>query len=176
MIVLMTCGTSGCGRSSAGRHAEGGGAHRRPRRRPRTDQADMTNSIPTVIGGSGARGWPKPLQVICDMMGIRPGDEDRIFHWTNDPSVSAIPTSPATTANSGCTCGYRRVRPSARRDRRASAWDDLTSALVRGPEWTAGLTSAEVASFFILLVVAGGTLSAAGPSRGPGGTPAVVGR
>jgi len=99
---------------------------------------------------------PLPLQVICDMMGIPAGDEDRIFHWTNvilgfgDPDISSDYDEFGRTAMDIGAYAHQLAE-----DRRAHPRDDLTSALVRAEVDGESLTSAEVASFFILLVVAG---------------------
>ena len=99
---------------------------------------------------------PLPLQVICDMMGIPAVDEDRIFHWTNvilgfgDPDISSDYDEFGRTAMDIGAYAHQLAE-----DRRAHPRDDLTSALVQAEVDGESLTSAEVASFFILLVVAG---------------------
>lgn len=99
---------------------------------------------------------PLPLQVICDMMGIPEADHQQIFHWTNiilgfgDPDLTtdfeefmkvAIDIGAYATALA--------------EDRRANPRDDLTTALVAAEVDGESLTSAEIASFFILLAIAG---------------------
>ncbi|MBN3454646.1 cytochrome P450 [Mycobacterium sp. DSM 3803] len=99
---------------------------------------------------------PLPLQIICDMMGIPEADHQRIFHWTNvilgfgDPDLTtdfdeffhvAMDIGAYATAMAD--------------DRRSSPTEDLTTSLVQAEVDGERLTSAEVASFFILLVVAG---------------------
>ena len=99
---------------------------------------------------------PLPLQVICDMMGIPESDHHQIFHWTNiilgfgDPDLTtdfeefmkvAIDIGAYATALA--------------EDRRAAPREDLTTALVAAEVDGEQLTSAEIASFFILLAVAG---------------------
>lgn len=99
---------------------------------------------------------PLPLQVICDMMGIAEQDHDKIFHWTNvilgfgDPDLTTDFDEFAHVAMA--IGGYATELAE---DRRARPGDDLTSALVAAEVDGEQLTSAEVASFFILLVVAG---------------------
>jgi cytochrome P450 len=99
---------------------------------------------------------PLPLQVICDMMGIPESDHHQIFHWTNiilgfgDPDLTtdfeefmkvAIDIGAYATALA--------------EDRRSAPGDDLTTALVAAEVDGERLSSAEIASFFILLAVAG---------------------
>ena len=99
---------------------------------------------------------PLPLQVICDMMGIPESDHHQIFHWTNiilgfgDPDLTtdfeefmkvAIDIGAYATALA--------------EDRRVNPRDDLTTALVAAEVDGERLSSSEIASFFILLAVAG---------------------
>ncbi len=99
---------------------------------------------------------PLPLQVICDMMGIPEEDHQQIFGWTNvilgfgDKDIAqdyneflkvAMDIGAYATAHA--------------EDRRVNPKDDLTTALVAAEVDGERLTSAEIASFFILLVVAG---------------------
>ncbi|MGI9125833.1 MAG: cytochrome P450 [Mycobacterium sp.] len=99
---------------------------------------------------------PLPLQVICDMMGIPESDHQQIFHWTNiilgfgDPDLTsdfeefmkvAIDIGAYATAMA--------------EDRRGNPREDLTTALVAAEVDGERLSSTEIASFFILLAVAG---------------------
>jgi methyl-branched lipid omega-hydroxylase len=99
---------------------------------------------------------PLPLQIICDMMGIPEQDHARIFHWTNvilgfgDPDIATdfddfVSVAMAIGAYAKQLAEDRRERPG----------DDLTTSLVDAELDGERLSSAEVASFFILLVVAG---------------------
>ncbi|MBV8929295.1 MAG: cytochrome P450 [Mycobacteriaceae bacterium] len=99
---------------------------------------------------------PLPLQVICDMMGIPEEDHQRIFHWTNvilgfgDPDIANdydefLHVSMDIGAYATALADARRVTPQ----------DDLTTALVEAEVDGERLSSKEIASFFILLVVAG---------------------
>ncbi|MCX2929596.1 cytochrome P450 [Mycobacterium sp. CVI_P3] len=99
---------------------------------------------------------PLPLQVICDMMGIPEEDHDRIFHWTNiilgfgDPDLT---TSFDEFLRVAFDIGAYAT--ALAEDRRTNPRDDLTTALVAAEVDGERLTSAEIASFFILLAVAG---------------------
>ncbi len=99
---------------------------------------------------------PLPLQVICDMMGIPEEDHQRVFHWTNvilgfgDPDLTMdfeefLQVSMDIGAYAGALA----------EDRRSNPHDDLTTSLVEAEVDGDRLTSQEIASFFILLVVAG---------------------
>lgn len=99
---------------------------------------------------------PLPLQIICDMMAIPEQDHARIFQWTNvilgfgDPDIATdfddfVAVAMAIGAYAKELAEDRRERPG----------DDLTTSLVEAELDGEQLTSAEVASFFILLVVAG---------------------
>jgi cytochrome P450 len=114
------------------------------------DHPDGTADLVTTLAG------PLPLQVICDMMGIAEHDHHRIFHWTNvilgfgDPDLT---TDFDEFARVAMDIGSYATELAERR--RAEPANDLTTALVAAEVDGQRLTSAEVASFFILLVVAG---------------------
>jgi methyl-branched lipid omega-hydroxylase len=99
---------------------------------------------------------PLPLQVICDMMGIPAEDEDRVFRWTNiilgfgDPEMM-----PELDEFGRAAMEIGAYAHTLTEQRRAAPCDDLTTSLVQAEVDGEQLTSAEVASFFILLVVAG---------------------
>jgi hypothetical protein len=99
---------------------------------------------------------PLPLQIICDMMGIPEQDHQKIFHWTNvilgfgDPDIATDFDEFVSVA-----MGIGAYATELADDRRVNPGDDLTTALVAAELDGERLTSAEVASFFILLVVAG---------------------
>jgi methyl-branched lipid omega-hydroxylase len=99
---------------------------------------------------------PLPLQIICDMMGIPEEDHQRVFHWTNvilgfgDPDLTTdferfLQVSMDIGAYASALAD----------DRRVNHRDDLTTSLVEAEVDGDRLTSSEIASFFILLVVAG---------------------
>jgi cytochrome P450 len=99
---------------------------------------------------------PLPLQIICDMMGIPEEDHQRIFHWTNvilgfgDPDLT---TDFDEFLKISMDIGAYAT--ALAEDRRVNHHDDLTTSLVEAEVDGERLTSAEIASFFILLVVAG---------------------
>ncbi len=99
---------------------------------------------------------PLPLQVICDMMGIPEDDHQQIFHWTNiilgfgDPDLTTDFDEFMKVA-----LDIGAYATALAEDRRAQPRDDLTTALVAAEVDGERLSSAEIASFFILLAVAG---------------------
>ena len=99
---------------------------------------------------------PLPLQIICDMMGIPEQDQQQIFHWTNvilgfgDPDIA---TDFDDFVRVSLDIGAYAT--ALAEDRRSNPGDDLTTSLVQEELEGERLTSGEVASFFILLVVAG---------------------
>ena len=99
---------------------------------------------------------PLPLHIICDMMGIPEEDHQRIFHWTNvilgfgDPDLT---TDFDEFLKISMDIGA--YASALAEDRRVNHHDDLTTSLVEAEVDGERLSSAEIASFFILLVVAG---------------------
>ncbi|HYO01120.1 MAG TPA: cytochrome P450 [Mycobacterium sp.] len=115
-----------------------------------TDNPDGTAELVAALAG------PLPLQIICDMMGIPEEDHQNVFHWTNvilgfgDPEITAdfeefIKVAMDIGAYAAALADDRRAHPG----------EDLTTSLVQAELDGERLTSSEVASFFILLVVAG---------------------
>ena len=127
------------------------------RERARRLVADMIARHPDGAGEVVSElAGPLPLQVICDMMGIPEDDHQKVFHWTNvilgfgDPDIATdygefVKVATDIGAYAAAMAEDRRVNPH----------DDLTTALVQAEVDGERLTSAEIASFFILLVVAG---------------------
>ena len=101
-----------------------------------------------------------PLEIICDMMGIAAADYDTVFGASNvilssgdteyipegtDPMVALMTAAQQLNMLMLDLAKYRKEHPT----------DDITSALVNTNVDGEALTDTEVASFFILLVVAG---------------------
>lgn len=99
---------------------------------------------------------PLPLQIICDMIGIPESDHDDVFHWTSvlmgvgDDEASGDFDDVVQAATDLATYGVALAE-----DRRAHPGEDLTTNLVTAELDGERLTSAEIASFFILLTAAG---------------------
>jgi cytochrome P450 len=115
-----------------------------------TDHPDGHGDLVADLAG------PLPLQVICDMMGIPEEDHDKIFGWTNvilgygDPDLYPDFDSFAEATRNAADYAHALAE-----DRRRRGQVDLTTSLVQAEVNGEHLTSAEIASFFILLVVAG---------------------
>jgi len=102
-----------------------------------------------------------PLKIICEMMGI-PGDQyDMVLTNTNiilsgaDPEYLSEDLDQAVRQLLGAGQALADLVTSLAAARAAAPSDDLVSALVTANIDGEQLTSAELASFFILLVVAG---------------------
>ena len=97
-----------------------------------------------------------PLRIICDMMGIPEADHRRIFELTNiilgvgDPEYASSREELMAAALE--LFRYAQALAEARRTRPR---DDITTALIEAEVDGERLTSQELGSFFILLVVAG---------------------
>jgi methyl-branched lipid omega-hydroxylase len=94
--------------------------------------------------------------VICDMMGIPDSDRGQIAQWTDAMLSLQDRTLPAAFdeyAKASVETGAYGM--ALAEDRRQHPREDLTTSLVQAEVDGERLTSAEIASFFILLVFAG---------------------
>jgi cytochrome P450 len=110
---------------------------------------------------------PMPLQIVCDMMGIPPSDEHRIFELTNiilgvgDPEyVSSIEELMAA--------GFELYQYGLdlAEDRRRNPRDDIATTLMHAEVDGEQLKPTELGSFFVLLVVAGNETTRTAISHG----------
>jgi cytochrome P450 len=103
---------------------------------------------------------PLPLGIICDMMGIPESQAEFVFEHTNiilglgDPEYVAKGENPLVAALTSGNALAELMKEVAK-TRRGNPQNDLTSALVNAEVDGDVLTEAELASFFVLLVVAG---------------------
>ena len=101
-----------------------------------------------------------PLEIICDMMGVAAADYDTVFHASNvilsngdpeyveegaDPMVAFMTAAQQLNLLMTDLAAFRLEHPT----------EDVTSALVNTNVDGEALSDTELASFFILLVVAG---------------------
>jgi methyl-branched lipid omega-hydroxylase len=102
-----------------------------------------------------------PLKIICDMMGIPDDQYEMVLANTNiilsgaDPEFMSEDLDVAVTQLLGSGQALADLVTSLAAARAQSPGDDLVSALVTANIDGEQLTSAELASFFVLLVVAG---------------------
>jgi methyl-branched lipid omega-hydroxylase len=102
-----------------------------------------------------------PLKIICDMMGIGDSHYDMVLHNTNvilagfDPELVPDDVNEALGQIMTSAEELRALVTDLAATREGNPTDDLVSALVNANIDGERLTSAELASFFILLVVAG---------------------
>ena len=103
---------------------------------------------------------PLPLEIICDMMGIPESQTQFVFDRSNlilglsDPDYVSVGENPLVAA---MTAGGELVQlmHEMAEERRKNPTDDLTSAIVHATGDEEVMTNQELASFFILLAVAG---------------------
>jgi cytochrome P450 len=101
-----------------------------------------------------------PLAIICDMMGIPPGCYDEVFHHSNvvlsqgDPEYIAEDADPLE-ALLDAGAGLAAIMHETAESRRGGDGPDLTSLLVNAEVDGERLSADELASFFVLLCVAG---------------------
>jgi len=102
-----------------------------------------------------------PLKIICDMMGIPDDQYEMVLANTNiilsgaDPEFMSEDLNEAVTQLLGAGAALAELVTNLATARAQAPGDDLVSALVTANIDGEQLTSAELASFFILLVVAG---------------------
>ncbi len=103
---------------------------------------------------------PLPLEIICDMMGIPDSQTKFVFEKTNtilglgDPEYVPVGTN-VLMAALGAGQALAGLMNDLVAERRKRPEDDLTSALLAAELEGESLSSQELASFFVLLVVAG---------------------
>ncbi len=114
---------------------------------------------------------PLPLGIICDMMGIPESQERFVFDQTNvilglgDPDYVQPGKSPIVAALEAGGALATLMKELAELRKREPG-DDLTSKLVNAEVEGETLEHAELASFFVLLVVAGNETTRNGISHG----------
>ncbi|HWE65141.1 MAG TPA: cytochrome P450 [Acidimicrobiales bacterium] len=101
-----------------------------------------------------------PLEIICDMMGIGAADYDTVFNASNVILSSGDPEyipegADAMLAFMTAAQQLNLLMTELSEFRKGNPTDDVTSALVNTNVDGEALTASEIASFFILLVVAG---------------------
>lgn len=101
-----------------------------------------------------------PLKIVCDLMGIPAARYREVFDFTNqilgatDPEYLDDPSQLIPTLL-GAGMGLAQIMNEVAESKRGGDGDDLTSILVNSEIDGEKLTESELASFFILLTVAG---------------------
>ncbi len=103
-------------------------------------------------------GYPLPIAVICEMMGIPAEDLPRFMTWAHDfarrGDVSAV-TEEVIQRGELASEGFRDYFLDLARSRRKRLGDDLISALVRVEDETGRLSDDEIVSTCVILLQAG---------------------
>ncbi len=103
---------------------------------------------------------PLPLEIISDMMGIPESEASMVFEKTNlilglgDTEMVSDPSNLIASAL-GAGAELAGLMNEMAADRRKNPKEDLTSALLDASQEDGALSSEDLASFFVLLVVAG---------------------
>jgi pimeloyl-[acyl-carrier protein] synthase len=104
--------------------------------------------------------YPLPVTVICEMLGVPPGDQDTIRQWSSDVARSldaiGVPSDAEIVARGRAARRelidyFRRLLPERRRHPR----DDLLSLLIAAEEADDKLSEGELLATCVLLFVAG---------------------
>jgi cytochrome P450 len=103
-------------------------------------------------------GYPLPIAVICEMMGIPAEDVPTFMDWAHDfarrGDVSAV-TDEVVARGESASDGFRDYFLDLARQRRRKLGDDLVSNLVRVEDETGRLTDDEIVSTCVILLQAG---------------------
>ncbi|MCR9096890.1 MAG: cytochrome P450 [bacterium] len=103
-------------------------------------------------------GYPLPIAVICEMMGIPESDRATFLTWAHDfarrGDVSGL-TENVVARGEVASAGFRDYFLDLARSRRKALGDDLISALVEVEDETGRLSDAEVVSTCVILLQAG---------------------
>ena len=104
-----------------------------------------------------ALGYPLPITIIAEMLGVRPRDMDRFAQWSHalalsvDPILGRDQIQAIKRAEQEAFAYFETIIADHRRQPR----DDLVSALLAAEEAGDRLTHAELLSIMLLLLVAG---------------------
>jgi cytochrome P450 len=124
---------------------------------------DVTDRLLTVADGSAgfdlidALAFPLPIAVICHLLGVPPEDQARFRAWGHDVAATLDPqTAAAAQAQTrAAELALTRYLQDLVHERRADPDDSILSGLIAAEEEGDRLTSGEVVSTALLLLVAG---------------------
>ena len=131
-------------------------------RRPRI-QAEVDRLLDRVADAGKAElvadfGYPLPIAVICEMMGIPESDRETFLTWAHDfarrGDVSAV-TDDVIARGEVASAGFRDYFLDLARARRRALGDDLISALVAVEDGSDRLSDEEIVSTCVILLQAG---------------------
>jgi pimeloyl-[acyl-carrier protein] synthase len=102
-------------------------------------------------------GYPLPVTLICDILGVPEADRERMRRWSLDLIYTIDPIVPPENLARAQVAGieFRGYLHELIADRRRHPGDDILSALVDAEDEGDVLTSAELVSTCVLLLVAG---------------------
>ncbi|MGH3688138.1 MAG: cytochrome P450 [Pseudonocardiaceae bacterium] len=105
----------------------------------------------------GALAYPLPITVICELIGVPPGDRHNVRTWSRQlvNQTEAVPTPDAVQRIEQAATEFEGYLRDLIARRRAEPADDILSALVTVAESGAQLTENELVSTCYLLLVAG---------------------
>jgi cytochrome P450 len=97
---------------------------------------------------------PLPVQVICELLGVPPGDRAGFREWTAVLTVPAL-TSEARSRRREAARAFNAYISGVLAQRRADPQDDLVSGLIQARDGDAALSDAELLNSITLLLIAG---------------------
>ena len=129
----------------------------------RTRIQEITAELLDAVAGKdrfdliAALGYPLPITMIAEMLGVRPGDMDRFEEWSHNLALSVDPILGSDQARNINQAAEEALAyfETIVEERRRQPQDDLVSALLAAEEQGDRLTHEEMLSVMLLILVAG---------------------
>jgi hypothetical protein len=102
-----------------------------------------------------ALAFPLPIAVICHLLGVPAQDQDQFRTWGHDVAATLDPQTAAQAQNRDAELALTGYLQDLVRERRANPDDSILSALIAAEEEGDRLSSGEVVSMALLLLIAG---------------------